>query len=112
MGLEGGASMAVVRLCGVSCSVCCSASPRSRGGGGGVVLHRAYTILWMSLTCEGSKCGVMRTDSSSGYEMSITPVRPFQKDRGHTASWSGGCREPFGDGDVVGAALLRLRWEG
>jgi hypothetical protein len=89
MGLEGGASMAVMRLCGVSCSVCCNASPRSRGGGGGgggVVLHRAYTMLCMPLTCEGSKCGVMRTESSSGYEMSITPVRPFQKDRGHTAS--------------------------
>ena len=44
----------------------------------------------MSLTCEGSKCGVMRIDSSSGWEMSITPVRPVQKERGHTASWSGG----------------------
>ena len=44
----------------------------------------------MSLTCEGSKFGVIRTESSSGYEMSITPVRPVQKDRGHTASWSGG----------------------
>ena len=45
MGLEGDASMAVVRLCGVSCSVCCSESPRSKGGGGGVDLHRAYTTL-------------------------------------------------------------------
>ena len=34
MGLEGGASMAVARMYGVSCNVCCSAS-RSRGGGGG-----------------------------------------------------------------------------
>ena len=45
MGLDGGASMAVVRLCGVSCSVCCSASPRRGGGGDGVDLHRAYTTL-------------------------------------------------------------------
>ena len=41
MGLDGGASKAVVRLCGVSCSVCWSASPRRGGGGDGVVLHRA-----------------------------------------------------------------------
>ena len=45
MGLDGGASMAVVRLCGVSCSVCWSASPRRGGGGDGVVLHRAYTTI-------------------------------------------------------------------
>ena len=90
MGLDGGASKAVVRLCGVSCSVCWSASPRRVGGGDGDVLHRAYTALWMSLVCDDSKCGVMRIDSSSGWEMFITPVRPFQKERGHTANWSGG----------------------
>ena len=44
-GLDGGASRVVIRLHGVSWNACDGARPRRVGGGGGVVLHRAYTVL-------------------------------------------------------------------
>ena len=45
MGLDGGASRTVMRWRGVSWNACGGARPRKVGGGGGVVLHRAYMIL-------------------------------------------------------------------
>ena len=112
MGLDGGANVAVVRLCGVFLNLCGGACPRKVGGGGGVVLHRAYIILWMSWTCEDIKFGVMRTDSFQG---EICPAHQFVRSRRIGTILPvdrGGCLGPFGDGGTVSATLLHLFWEG
>jgi hypothetical protein len=112
MGLDDDADMAAVILCGVSCRVKAVRS-HARGMMGLVscVIVAAYTMLWMFLRWEGSKYGVTSINNLSGWEISNTPVRLFQRSGATPPVDREGFREWFVARGIGGAGPRPLLWE-